>query len=259
MKSIKKKLSVFVISSVIAVSLAGCGSSSANVSSGEHSDGSSTESSIESNAESSTASNTESNAENSTESSTELSYVESSESQPVSSDNTEPEESVVVSSDESTESSESSLEAGQSKYLTMTVYSTAVSKKNMTAQSIDLSSPSVTKITDTKELKEFYEKYKTTYSLDDVDSGQPFSDITADFDNNFFADNDVVVIVQTCDSESGVEVGEAYIDNSELKITVCKNEPSSADKTAYNCSVIVLNKADVGSAKPSVEILPPQM
>lgn len=240
----KKKLSVILaVSSVIAVSLAGCNSSSQNSSTDKNT---STESSVTVSSEISPADNSENNNESSTESSTSESKSDDNNSE--------------TASEESQESSDSpSLENTEqkSKYLTLSSTQINVSKKKIDLQSYDLSKPGVFTITSVSELNDFYQKNKSSYSLDEVDSGITFSELTKDFDKAFFDENEIIVILQKYDKDNGLEIGDAYIENSELKINVCKTEPSSADKTAYGCSVIGISKNDVGKAKPTVITISP--
>lgn len=218
----KKKLSILLMSSVIAVSLAGC--------------------------QTDTSSN-----------SSVSSAPESSSSTSLSSDEASVDESDTSAVEgESSESSDNSLEESSSKisaeeYISVLISSATLSTEKWKLKSIDLSEPIVFTITSSDEMDKFYEEYKDTYSLDDVESNLTFSEIIDTvYSDAYFDGNDIIIIIQKYDTDDDIEINEVYIEDSKLKINVYKNEPSSDEKTGYNCSFVGISKDERGSAEPVI-------
>lgn len=235
----KKKLSVILMSSVIAVSCAGCQSAPAAETSDKVSSISESSTSV-----SESVSDISSETQNSLENSMDSYDIENSSVSSVQS-NTE-------STDE--EGTEQKIITKNLEYAFTPI---DISDSNMALQSINLKEPAVHTVTTQDELKQFYDKYKTTYSLDEVDSGNPFSEVTKSCNEDYFVENDIIFVVQNYNKDEEIDFDIIYVENSELKITTLRSEPSSTD-SAYTCSLIRVAKNDRGNAKPVIIISEPQ-
>lgn len=221
----KRKLSIIVMTSIIAVACAGCQSDNAN-----------------NNSQTSLTSENSVVANESADDNNENSSVVSDSSL------TDNDISKLVSDGEMTPSS---------KYLEYAYNIIDISNEKTAAGGLDLSNPAIYTITTKDEFTKFYNDYKTSYCLDDVDSGVTFSQATEKCDDDYFSNYDMIIIVQTYDKNDELDYDRIYIENSELKIETLKNEPSSAENTTYACSIIRVEKSMRNNAKPSLVICKP--
>ena len=213
----KKKLSILLMSSVIAVSFAGCQTDTSD----NNASSSVPESSVSASSEDTSAEESE-NSENS-----------------------------------DTSADESSDENIMPEYLSALTSYTILSSDKLNSKSPDLSEPAVFTVTNSDELDKFYDEYKDTYFLDDVESKFTFTEtIETVFGESYLDENDIIIMVQKYDSDYGIEVNEVYVEGSELKIQVYKNTPASADKTAYSCCFMGISKADRADAEPVIVEVP---
>lgn len=234
----KKKLSVLLMSSVIAVACAGCQSDTAADSSDKTS--SAAESSVSVSENSTVSSNTEVSAENS------ISV----------SDDIEIENNISVADDENFDEIENTETGVDNTFFECAYNSIDISDEKMRLSSIDLSSPAIYTVTTADELKQFYNKNKDTYCLDEVDSGVTFSEATDLCDDMYFEEYDMIIIIQKYNKEDDIDLGDVYVEDSELKINILKTEPSLSD-ASFNCSLVRVAKQDRGDAKPVVVVAPP--
>ena len=131
-----------------------------------------------------------------------------------------------------------------------------ISDKEVAAAKTDLSDPQVYYITNTTELHNFYEKYKTAYSLDKVDGGLSFNEAVSTLDGTFFKDNDAVIIVQQYDKDKEITIGDVYKQGGGSAVDIYKEEPTYADHTAYVLDIIGALRSDLGGKTPQLCILP---
>ena len=207
---------------------------------------SSAESQAESKAESSAESQAESEAESSAESQAESKAESSAESQV---------ESKAESSAESqAESSEKEIEPR--KYLDPLKMSVDISDEKVAAENPDITGSEVYYITSTKELDDFYEKYKKTYSLDEVDSGLVFKAAVSSLGSDYFKENDVFIVVEKYEKGSEFTAGDLYKQDGVTVMDIYKDDPGSAESTAYILDITGALKTDLGGSAPKINILP---
>ena len=207
---------------------------------------SSAESQAESKAESSAESQAESKAESSAESQAESKAESSAESQV---------ESKAESSAESqAESSEKEIEPR--KYLDPLKMSVDISDEKVAAENPDITGSEVYYITSTKELDDFYEKYKKTYSLDEVDSGLVFKAAVSSLGSDYFKENDVFIVVEKYEKGSEFTAGDLYKQDGVTVMDIYKDDPGSAESTAYILDITGALKTDLGGSAPKINILP---
>ena len=207
---------------------------------------SSAESQAESKAESSAESQAESKAESSAESQAESKAESSAESQA---------ESKAESSAESqAESSEEEIEPR--KYLDPLKMSVDISDEKVAAENPDITGSEVYYITSTKELDDFYEKYKKTYSLDEVDSGLVFKAAVSSLGSDYFKENDVFIVVEKYEKGSEFTAGDLYKQDGVTVMDIYKDDPGSAESTAYILDITGALKTDLGGSAPKINILP---
>ena len=207
---------------------------------------SSAESQAESKAESSAESQAESKAESSAESQAESKAESSAESQA---------ESKAESSAESqAESSEEEIEPR--KYLDPLKMSVDISDEKVAAENPDITGSEVYYITSTKELDDFYEKYKKTYSLDEVDSGLAFKAAVSSLGSDYFKENDVFIVVEKYEKGSEFTAGDLYKQDGVTVMDIYKDDPGSAESTAYILDITGALKTDLGGSAPKINILP---
>lgn len=205
--------------------------------------------------ESSSLQSSEVSAEESAQESSEAeeSSAAASSQKPVEESKTE--SSAAEKTDTPAESSEQQ-EITPREYIDPLKMTVDISDKDVAAAKTDLSQPQVYYITNTTELHNFYEKYKSAYSLDKTDSGVTFNEDISTLDNTFFKDNDAVIIVQQYNKNKEITIGDVYKQGSGTAVDIYKEAPSSADDTAYVLDIIGALKTDFSGKAPSLNILP---
>lgn len=121
----------------------------------------------------------------------------------------------------------------------------------------DLSKPAVYYIKSAEELHKFYESYRKTYSLDSTDGGLDFNTSVQTLDSGFFADNDMIIIVQRYAKGTEFEVGDVYSQDGGAAIDIYKEEPSSDDNAFFVLDMIAAESKELGGKTPVLNILPP--
>ena len=239
----KKKLSVLLIGSLVAISLAGCGGST----SGNEQSAVSQNSSVES------AASGEStvNSENSETKGSDTSKTESSADNTDTSESDEPSKIVVSEPEEDIGPKEGDIvldengneyvyhedgemeisdeepmpvtsdgQEEQPKYLDVTYTPIDVKDTNVEPDVIDMSDPEYYLLTNSAELSDFVSKYEKTYSLNTVESGVDFNTIAEKFDDTYFEYMSVVVIPVRYDKNTETEIGTITIDGDNYVIEV---------------------------------------
>lgn len=266
----KKKLSVLLIGSLVAISLAGCSgnnetSTTVNTDSSADTTAQSSVQSAE-NTESSVASATEKSdvsvSEDSVQESTESTVTEESEIEGpeegdivLTEDGSEiilHEDDFIIDDGDDTNIDEESMEIisdgseALPKYLDVTFTPIDGKDSNIDANSIDMSKPVYYTVANTQELKDFVSQYDKQYSLNDVESGIPFNQLTEKFDDTYFEYMELVIIPAKYDKDTDPDIGEITVADNNYNIQVCTQPPASADKANCICLVVQANKSELG-------------
>lgn len=217
----KRKLSILLISSVIAVSLAGCGSQSSESKPSAESIVSS------SNSASQTTSDTEKTEETSGNSAIQTENTDNS----------------TQNSEESTSSETVTSEnPNEMKFVNTSEFTIDISDEVMAKSSASLEEPAVHILSSKADYDAFCNSYKEEYSLEKSDNGVTFMEKTADFD---FDANSAVVVVIKHDKSSEAELGMIYSEGNTLNVEVYGDKPSSAENAAWNLVIATVSKSDV--------------
>ena len=220
----KRKLSILLAGSVIAVALAGCG-------------GTQTESSDVSDMS-----------------------AESSAVSDVSTENSDVSEENVSSSDNTAESSadnaaESSESEEQSKYIQYSIITADISDEEIENAKTDFSKPTAFTVSSVNELNEFYKNNVKKYSLDKVDTGEDFKSLTADYDDNYFGTYSLVIILTKYKADTETDVGLVTLNNGSLNMDLYAEQPNQNDKTAYTCIITGFESSKIKGAKPVINLI----
>ena len=268
----KKRLSVLLIGSLVAISLAGCGGST----SGDEKSAVPQDSSVESTASGestvdsdvSESSDTKGDNTSETENSTENTDVSETDepSKIVVSESQEdigPKEGDIIVDEDGNEyiyHEDSDIGDGgeeepmpvtsdgteeQPKYLDVTYTPIDVKDANVEPDVIDMSEPEYYLITNSAELSDFVSKYERTYSLNTVESGVDFNTIAEKFDDTYFEYMSVVVIPAQYDKNTESEIGTITIQDDNYVIEVCTQQAESKDQTNTVCFVVQTYKSDM--------------
>ena len=131
-----------------------------------------------------------------------------------------------------------------------------ISDEKVAAENPDITGSEVYYITSTKELDDFYEKYKKTYSLDEVDSGLVFKAAVSSLGSDYFKENDVFIVVEKYEKGSEFTAGDLYKQDGVTVMDIYKDDPGSAESTAYILDITGALKTDLGGSAPKINILP---
>ena len=273
----KKKLSLLLIGSLVAISLAGCSGSTSDPETTAVPSDSSVESAA--NGESTVSSDNSGKSEGDTNS-TANSVSENSETK--TSDASEKEDSVQPS--ESTASDEEdigpkegdividedgneyvyhedSVEDEQNennddsedmpvtsdnkeempKYLDVTFTPIDIKDANIDKSSINMSSPVYYQISSVDEMEKFVSEYGKTYSVNDVESGVTFDTLAEKFDSTYFDAMSLVIIPAKYDKDSEPDIDTITLEGNDYVITVVTPSASSDDNTDCICFVVQVN------------------
>ncbi len=99
-----------------------------------------------------------------------------------------------------------------------------------------------------KELDDFYSSNKDKYSLDKPESGSDFKTVTKDLTDDYFKVYNVMVVLQSYDKEKELEIGDTYNGDKGVVLDIYRDEPASADKAAYTMNIICYSKDEVSKA-----------
>lgn len=277
----KKKLSVLLIGSLVAISLAGCSGTNKPVETTAIPEGSTVEST--SNSESTVSSDTSTKSESDTNS-TANSVSEKSETK--TSDASEKENSVQPSESTASEEEdigpkegdividedgneyvyhEDSVEGEQSqnsnnteddmpvtsdgneempKYLDVTFTPIDGKDANIDKSSINMSSPTYYSVSSVDEMNDFVSKYEKTYSVNDVESGVTFNTLAEKFDSNYFEVMSLVIIPVKYDKDTEPDIDTITIEGNDYVITVVAPSAQSDDNTNSVCLVVQVNNME---------------
>lgn len=261
----KKKLSVLLIGSLVAISLAGCSGTNQPVETTAVPSDSSVESAA--GGESSVKSDVSANSETKDTSKTDVSKNETSNDEKTAESSVEeseedigPKEGDIVVDEDGNEyiyhedeefEIEDSMQVTsdgkeeQPKYLDVTYTPIDVKDSNVEPDVIDMSNPEYYLITNTAELSDFVSKYEKTYSLNTVESGVDFNTIAEKFDDTYFEYMSVVVIPAEYDKNTESEIGTITIQGDDYVIEVCTQQAQSKDQTNTLCFVVQTYKSDM--------------
>lgn len=261
----KKKLSVLLIGSLVAISLAGCSGTNQPVETTAVPSDSSVESAA--GGESSVKSDVSANSETKDTSKTDVSKNETSNDEKTAESSVEeseedigPKEGDIVVDEDGNEyiyhedeefEIEDSMQVTsdgkeeQPKYLDVTYTPIDVKDSNVEPDVIDMSNPEYYLITNTAELSDFVSKYEKTYSLNTVESGVDFNTIAEKFDDTYFEYMSVVVIPAEYDKNTESEIGTITIQGDDYVIEVCTQQAQSKDRTNTLCFVVQTYKSDM--------------
>lgn len=228
----KRKLSILLIGSVIAVSLAGCGGSQPAESSGSANENTSSVTSSDS--EGTSNSENSQNGESNADTSSENSASESSDDEEI-------------------------------KYIDTNEISVAISAEVMSKSSAKLDEPAVYVITSVDELNKFYNDHKDEYSLDKSDSGDTFKTVSENMDNDYFADTAAVITVIKYDktakdedgAEVGAELGMMYVENKVLTVEVYAEKPADDSSAGWKLIIASGNKNQLSGVKNQSKVISP--
>ena len=267
----KKRFTLIILGTMIAMILCSCSSDITYVDNGQNTDNapaasaeqskddqsskeqdSSSEQSGEQASEAAGASSEDSSEEESSEA--ESSAESQAESKAESSAESQAESKAESSAESQAESSEEEIEPR--KYLDPLKMSVDISDEKVAAENPDITGTEVYYITSTKELDDFYEKYKKTYSLDEVDSGLVFKAAVSSLGSDYFKENDVFIVVEKYEKGSEFTAGDLYKQDGVTVMDIYKDDPGSAESTAYILDITGALKTDLGGSAPKINILP---
>lgn len=258
-----KKLTALAISALLTTALCGCSSNKTDIVTEKSPESTAQQSSVSSVSTVSETSAAESvvSAESSNESSADAPVQESStvnstvSSEPTSESSVESEIIYVEPEDE--ESSQSPEEASMfasRTYLNNGQIPVDVADSKISADAAKDEGKAFY-INSYNDFTDFYEKNKVSYSLDDVESGEPFSSAAKEFDETFFETECLIATLQKFEKGTNIEVGDVYKDNNGSVITICKELPSSQANTSYILLLVTIEKSDLDNTKPVIEII----
>lgn len=270
----KKRLSVLLIGSLVALSLAGCSGANTPSETSSVPGESTTESSVQS-AETSTensktdgVSENEKNAENSAdESKNEENSGESTEQPEVTVSEDEedigPKEGDIIVDESGNEYIYHEDELGtpidensnpipsniggepSTKYLDVTYTPIDVNDSKADSSAIDMTNPKYYLLSSTAELKDFVSNYENTFSLNDVENGVEFNTLAEKFDDTYFEFMSVIVIPVQYDKNTETEVGTITIEDNDYVIEVCTQPAEKQEDLNTLCFVVQTTKSDM--------------
>ncbi len=145
--------------------------------------------------------------------------------------------------------------AADNAYIEYVQATVDISDQKMSESKVDLSDPQAYVITNEQELVDFEEKYRNTYSLNEVDSGQTFADAELDYNAEFFAQRALVVLVVKYVPKTEASTGIITASGSELKIDLYAKQPKETEQASYTCMLLSIPKTGFGmSDSPTVRI-----
>ena len=274
----KKKLSVLLIGSLVAISLAGCSGST----SGPETTAVPSDNSVESSANggSSVSSDTSKKSESKTDGApkNESSKTQTSNAESKNEESVQPSEStasdeedigpkegdIIVDEDgnesvyheESTENEPtgdnddedmpvtSDGKEEMPKFLDVTYTPIDGKDANIDKSSINMSSPVYYTVSSVDEMKDFVSKYGSTYSINDVESGVTFDTLAEKFDSNYFEVMSLVIIPIKYDSDSEPDIDTITAEGDDYTITVVAPAASSDENTNSMCLVVQVNNME---------------
>ena len=284
----KKRLSVLLIGSLVALSLAGCSGANTPSETSSVPGESTTESSVQS-AETSTehsktdgVSENEKNAENSAdESKNEENSGESTEQPEVTVSEDEedigPKEGDIIVDESGNEYIYQEDESGtpidensnpipsniggepSTKYLDVTYTPIDVNDSKADSSAIDMTNPKYYLLSSTAELKDFVSNYENTFSLNDVENGVEFNTLAEKFDDTYFEFMSVIVIPVQYDKNTETEVGTITIEDNDYVIEVCTQPAENQDDLNTLCFVVQANKEDMQGKNVMIRVVEEDM
>lgn len=284
----KKRLSVLLIGSLVALSLAGCSGANTPSETSSVPGESTTESSVQS-AETSTensktdgVSENEKNAENSAdESKNEENSGESTEQPEVTVSEGEedigPKEGDIIVDESGNEYIYHEDELGtpidensnpipsniggepSTKYLDVTYTPIDVNDSKADSSAIDMTNPKYYLLSSTAELKDFVSNYENTFSLNDVENGVEFNTLAEKFDDTYFEFMSVIVIPVQYDKNTETEVGTITIEDNDYVIEVCTQPAENQDDLNTLCFVVQANKEDMQGKNVMIRVVEEDM
>ena len=284
----KKRLSVLLIGSLVALSLAGCSGANTPSETSSVPGESTTESSVQS-AETSTehsktdgVSENEKNAENSAdESKNEENSGESTEQPEVTVSEDEedigPKEGDIIVDESGNEYIYHEDESGtpidensnpipsniggepSTKYLDVTYTPIDVNDSKADSSAIDMTNPKYYLLSSTAELKDFVSNYENTFSLNDVENGVEFNTLAEKFDDTYFEFMSVIVIPVQYDKNTETEVGTITIEDNDYVIEVCTQPAENQDDLNTLCFVVQANKEDMQGKNVMIRVVEEDM
>lgn len=284
----KKRLSVLLIGSLVALSLAGCSGANTPSETSSVPGESTTESSVQS-AETSTensktdgVSENETNAENSAdESKNEENSGESTEQPEVTVSEGEedigPKEGDIIVDESGNEYIYHEDELGtpidensnpipsniggepSTKYLDVTYTPIDVNDSKADSSAIDMTNPKYYLLSSTAELKDFVSNYENTFSLNDVENGAEFNTLAEKFDDTYFEFMSVIVIPVQYDKNTETEVGTITIEDNDYVIEVCTQPAENQDDLNTLCFVVQANKEDMQGKNVMIRVVEEDM
>ena len=279
----KKRLSVLLIGSLVAISLAGCSGTNApsetpapgesTTESSVQSEQASTENSKKTDEKSSTAGENSKTADVSEKEQSTENPAESNPSTPaeqsetaVSQDEEDmgPKEGDIIVDENGNEyvyhedssitpvgenstpvASDVPTQEESTKYLDVTYTPIDVKDSNVDSGAINMSNPKYYLLSSTAELKDFLNNYEKTFSLNDVENGVPFDTLAEKFDDTYFEFMSVVVIPVQYDKNTETEVGTITIEGNDYVIEVCTQPAEKQEDLNTLCFVVQTNKSDM--------------
>ena len=280
----KKKLSVLLIGSLVAISLAGCSGST----SGPETTAVPSDNSVESsaNGESSVSSDTSAKSESQTDGTSKTDGASKTENSKAQASNAESNGETSVQPSENASSEEEDIgpkegdiivdEDGNEfvyhedsteneptgdnddedmpvtsdgkeempKFLDVTYTPIDGKDANIDKSSINMSSPVYYTVSSVDEMKDFVSKYGSTYSINDVESGVTFDTLAEKFDSNYFEVMSLVIIPIKYDSDSEPDIDTITAEGDDYTITVVAPAASSDENTNSMCLVVQVNNME---------------
>ena len=243
----KKRFTLIILGTMIAMILCSCASDITYVDNGQNTDNAPAASAEQSK---------EDQSSKEQDSSSEQSGEQASEAAGASSEDSSEEESSEAESSAESQAESSEKEIEPRKYLDPLKMSVDISDEKVAAENPDITGSEVYYITSTKELDDFYEKYKKTYSLDEVDSGLVFKAAVSSLGSDYFKENDVFIVVEKYEKGSEFTAGDLYKQDGVTVMDIYKDDPGSAESTAYILDITGALKTDLGGSAPKINILP---
>ena len=130
-----------------------------------------------------------------------------------------------------------------------------ISDDNMKKSKVDLSEPVVFTISNVEDMENFQSKYETTYSLNNVDSGETFNEITKDFNAAYFDSRCVVVILTSYKKGTESNAGMISYDGKTITLDYYAAKPADGDDVAFGGEVISIMRDDLGKkGNPEIKL-----
>ena len=285
----KKRLSMLLIGSLVALSLAGCSGAGTSSETPSVPDESTTESSVQSaetsaeNSKTDGVSKDEKNTENSAESKSGENSEESTGQPEVTvSDDEEdmgPKEGDIIVDEDGNEYIYHEDEEGtpvdensnpiptpsdiggepSTKYLDVTYTPIDVNDSKADSSAIDMTNPKYYLLSSTAELKDFVNSYESTFSLNDVENGVEFNTLAEKFDDTYFEFMSVIVIPVQYDKNTETEVGTITIEDNDYVIEVCTQPAENQDDLNTLCFVVQANKEDMQGKNVMIRVVEEDM